>query len=258
MVFGEPSFVKAPDRHDEPVIGNSTELPLVDGGRRGPGLAFYLLVVMAAIALFAVSLAAGAFMRAEGGSYADWLAATATLAAFAAAVFAARYAVEAYNIESMRDEERRQAERRVQAGLVAAWFDRVEGHYGAQDELTGSLTQSGVSGAWVHLRNASPVPVSSVKLTAVLVADAPGGRRIEHFLGDHDIGVLPPTADNTPSRPIRAEQVFTFSGNGVTAADLQYDVEFAIRFRDSAGRHWTRGHRGDLIETDATGQALRP
>lgn len=159
---------------------------------------------------------------AQQGSRADWLAATATLAALLAASVAAYFAYLALAHERERDE-------RAVAELVAAWPEPV-----------GFTDHDEVCCIDIMLLNASPVPVSEVKATVLLrlTDGTPDGEQTPFGRAETPT-VLPPSPEpqrltvctSTP----RARTEFV----GVTRLPANR-VDIDLRFRDSAGTPWQR------------------
>lgn len=84
-------------------------------------------IIIGTLGIFAAAVAIGVLLDAGPGSYADWIAALATLAAFGAAIVAGWYAHRALSVEQARgvrrdhdDRDRERLELRAQAERIAA------------------------------------------------------------------------------------------------------------------------------------------
>lgn len=189
---------------------------------------------------------------ADAGSYADWLAATSTLAAFSAAIAAGWYAKQAYDLETTRDKRRDMESRQSQAAKVAAWFGA--GH--KSTESLGSAHGAQVDG--IYYRNASDVPVTDVQVQLWL----------HYWLtveAEHSVDIssvwdplleparqdLVPPADATFFVPLdhdQAERLSRAKSAAAESANGDVVVRASIRFRDASGRYWTRDRDGELSD----------
>lgn len=206
----------------------------------------------------AIAVVIGLIFGAETGSMADWVAATATVAAFSAAIIAARYAAGAFDLERDREEQFLRAQRTAQAALVAAWPDRFIPHW--QQEHDGSTrAYEGISGAVAMLRNASDVPVTNVHVdfTADL-AYADGIAEAETvYLGGEDLAILPPGTEPMEIRWSVAPNAVMIPGVPTLGDGNDYPdhgtydpsrLIVDIAFRDATGVLWHRDRVGQLAE----------
>lgn len=206
-----------------------------------------LLVVAGALLIFAIAIGLGRLVGASAGegagagSYADWLAAVATLAAFCAAVIAGKFAYDALRIEQGRDRFRDEQLTRVQAERVAAWVDEIE----VVEERDGWRPPRMGKRQRLLIRNASDLPVINFR-AAVTARSYTGGSQHFRIIGSIDRPVVPPTAD---------PEVVMF-GEGLLAAlqGFRHDLGIiedvvltvGVIFTDTGGRHWIRNDDGDL------------
>ncbi|MFC7500833.1 hypothetical protein [Nocardioides sp. GCM10030258] len=206
-----------------------------------------------------IAVGIGLVLDADAGSMADWVAASATVAAFGAAMLAADYAARALGIEQVRDGELLRERRRAQAALVAAWPDKFVPNW-QQQQSGPPIAEEGISGAIAMLRNASEVPVTNVHVDFSVVLAPTGGATEEkpRYLGGEDLAVLPPSAEPRPIRwitegetPVMIVGVPTL-GDGQDYPDYgTYDPSHLvvdISFRDAAGILWRRDRLGRLDE----------
>ncbi|MFI6237875.1 hypothetical protein ACIBD9_30285 [Micromonospora sp. NPDC050784] len=183
--------------------------------------------------------------RAELGDVATWVGAFANVATLAFALVAALVAFRVYKIESGRDrraeDERRERaldEKRQQASLVSVWLAQQEGVVNVvapSDTFQPLLRSRPTWGAYVL--NASNVPVYHV-IVLYRWADKP-----DRLAAGYEIRVVPPHQDGvwTPlPEQIRRKAEADF--------DLEYAIDVAVEFRDSAGRWWRRDWDGFLAE----------
>lgn len=118
-------------------------------------------------AVLGAALCVGSAVDAAPGSYPDWLAAFATLAALAAASYAAVETSGAFALERKRDRQNQDDRRRHQAELVAVLAGRVSWQGPRVDHRfePGIPTARAVTGVWrpddiiVVVRNASSMPI---------------------------------------------------------------------------------------------------
>lgn len=219
---------------------------MCDVDEKQPSYVPFLLTVFAgACVVFAASMVIGLAVGADPGSFADWLAAVSTLAAFGAAVVAARYAAGAFDLESVREQRWVDNERSSQARQVAAWAGVKEVENRASGSVPGvfdKLFESGIlprtsTLEGVYLRNASDLPVTQVSIRLFL-ADEPAGRM--------RLGVIPPAGVplfvRTPNEmkvPANPE-VLDIDGAEPTVG---------LAFVDAAGRQWCREPDGTFHDS---------
>lgn len=215
-----------------------------------------------ALAVLAGSLVVGIIANLAGapsGSIPEWIEATATVAAFAAAVFAARYAAGAFALERERESQRLDAERRAQASLVAAWPARFIQYMEEQHDGTWEGLDT-IAGAEALLRNASDLPVTNVHVDFWVVhayADDHSPEDIRR-LGGQDLAALPPSTEPEPIRwSTEGRQHFlpgvptVGDAHGYWPDQPPHDparLILKIRFRDSSGVMWRRDRVGRLEE----------
>ncbi len=183
---------------------------------------------------------------------ADWLAAFATLAAFAAAVFAGWYVARTYSLERTREADRINDVRRAQASLVSVWAESsLHTAYGEGGPATFSAFID------VYLRNASELPVH--RLIVQLRARQADPTKFWEYgdtegvveMSAYRLDTLPPNDEPTLIR-IASPQLAELA-NAFESLPNQPSVVVAVSavFRDSAGRTWARRTDGVLIEADA-------
>lgn len=205
-----------------------------------PGYAV-LVIAAAGLIVFAAAFV-GHLMGADAGSYADWLAAIATLAAFAAASIAGWFAHRALRVEQARDRARDDLQTRSQAELVAAWVQMVWFKAGG---ATTTPTKFVPSEYQLFLRNASELPVLVV--TAVISARVhrPGGQAV-HRLGTMTLEILAPSGQAERRDLGQGVQEKIEALNQALGEDERLSVTAGIAFTDTGGRHWIREDDGVL------------
>lgn len=203
-----------------------------------PGLRarWVLVIALAAmLVLFGLAMLAARHAGADHGTYPDWLAAFATLAAFGAAGVAGWYAHRALLVEQARDKARDDQQARAQAELVAAWVDTGP-IYGASDagNAIGGLQ---VTSVWIMVRNASQLPVTNVD---VALFHHLTDRLEPQLVGRRQIQLLAP--EHAP--------VVAMGGNELAPMAVPPDTERGARvmltFTDAGGRTWVRSTDGAL------------
>ena len=111
-----------------------------------------------------------------GSDFPAWLSAWATVFGVAAAIVAGFYAARAFRLEFQRERRWEEGQRTAQASLVGAWPGALKfGSY----ERTGGIYEpdtTTIVGVSVYARNASPLPVSEVRITFVLAFLDTNGR----------------------------------------------------------------------------------
>lgn len=219
----------------------------------------YATPVTGMLAAVGVAIVIGLLSGAETGSMADWVAATATVAAFGAAVIAARYAAGAFHLESNREAHFLSAQRRSQAALVAVWSDRFLPNWEHNHDGTSTVVE-GITGGVAMLRNASDVPVTNVHVDfTVILAYADGLADADtRYLGGEDLAVLPPSTEPREIRWSIASNAVMIPGVPTLGDGQDYYPDYGtydpsrlvvdITFRDAAGVLWHRDRGGYLTE----------
>lgn len=221
-----------------------------------PGLQ---LAVVGAVVF--IGAAAGTWWVDDRSAFPEWLAAVATFAAFGAAALAARYAADVQRRESNRDRGRSREERRAQAALVAAWHERLD-----RDRAEGVLRRVfGVDVPGIWIRNASPLPVTDVRLR---VYAHPGAGPVSdeewEFIGSDWIQLIPPSSE-AQFRPIVGDWRDTYEhvvggwikrGEVYSQDRLEHTFVVAVEmtFQDARGRRWRRD-RGGVLGPEPDGVA---
>jgi hypothetical protein len=199
------------------------------------------IVVGVLLGVVAVALVGWLLTGAGAENLAGWVEATATLAALLAAIVAGAYASAAFRLEVRRDEIRVTTDRRAQASLVAAWLEFVI----SEDA---GLPYHQLKSIVIRLRNASELPVTSVRFDVIHLSPFPDGVMEQHMHGDQ-VAVLPPATsplqiewkDNTAVTQAEHE----WRNRGHQGAQ-RFGLE--LLFRDAAGIHWKRDWQGHLTE----------
>jgi hypothetical protein len=159
--------------------------------------------------------------RVDWGTAPDWFLAAFALLALIFAAGAARAAWDAVSIERARDQQRQEAEERhSQAEYVAAWpgFDVTWG---------------------ATVRNASPLPIYSVTVRF----EAEDGATRQQVT----IPFAEPAGDTFVAWPAECRLVDHLDDNGKPVfIEPRSSIWPDLRFRDSAGRWWSRGRDGIL------------
>ena len=204
------------------------------------------LAALAGVLLFAVGVTAGIVAGAGAGTYPDWVAATATIAAFSAAVVAARYAYGALKVEELREDRWLSTQRQAQASLVAAWPGALHVHYAGVDADGLSVAQ-GYDGLDVKLRKASDVPVTAVRVDAALVTAAKSDYPIRLDLGNREVAKVLEPADEPVTKRLTADAPIDPASYAPGNVELECWAEITIYFRDASGRQWERLPDGRLL-----------
>lgn len=221
---------------------------------RVKNLAGYARVVAYTVAVSVVFVGVSLWLGRDHdtATAADWLAAFATLAAFAAAMFAGWYVARTYNLEQTREADRVNDVRRAQASLVSVWAE--SGLHTAYGEGGSSTFAAFID---VYLRNASELPVHMlvVQLRARQAdpskfweyGDTEGVVELPAFRRD----TLPPNDEPTVIQIVSPQ--LAELANAFESVPNQPSVVVAVSaaFRDSAGRTWARRTDGVLVEVDA-------
>lgn len=207
-----------------------------------PSTTALLYVVAGALLLFAVALVFGRIAGADGGSYADWLAATATLAAFGAAVIAARYAAGAFELETQREARWVENQQRAQASLVAAWPDKK---YFERDIPSAQIRRlAGITKHGAYVRNASDLPVNDCEVAALVTQVRPDyPEPVEWTPITQAIGLVPPSDE---PRFYEIDSLTDRLSNVHEQHAVTIEIEFT--FVDNTGIRWRRDTRGKLSE----------
>lgn len=179
---------------------------------------------------------------ADPDSLSGWVGAAATLGALAGAVLAAAYASRAFQLERLREQHRSESDRRAQASLVAGWLDF------AALEVSGPPHWS-VGAIHIILRNASELPVTTVRFDVLLLSRLGDGEVGEQHLEGAQLSVLPPTPKprriDWNDNPAVTQAQHEFTARGQQARE-RFGLE--LLFTDSSGIHWKRDWRGRLSE----------
>jgi hypothetical protein len=212
-----------------------------------------LLVVLGGVVI-------GYLVAAPAGSVAEWVAALATVAAFAGASVAVWYASQALRVELARDARRFEAERRAQAALVHIAMDvETEGHVterfaGGQHSTTYHRPVIPV-GATLHLTNASQLPVYDVQ---VHFYDSPDiGETGPQYVASHGIDEVAPGRQDLPvvfddETRTAFQRRLESRSNWPPASAQEYrppEIRLSWNLRDAAGVRWSR-RGGVLHESD--------
>lgn len=203
-------------------VQSETETPALNTR----SLQFLVLTVIAATSgIVAVAFLTGWALGADPGSYADWLAAFSTLAAFAAAGIAVYFAHQAYRLEERRDEARLQSEVSRQAELFAAWPGNHE-HEVTLRSFQGQERNWGTQVIpSVYFRNASDLPVTDVSATVSFKDLDETTLTIAHV----------PPSEAPVTRSLKVE--------GLDHKSLEeQQPTIALEFVDATGQRWLREH----------------
>lgn len=197
----------------------------------------------------------GRLAGADAGSYADWLAASATMAAFAAAIVAARFAAEAasatrgaLDVEQRRDQHRDEQALRAQAELVAAWVEDL----GSEENPSSDVPYYVPEQEWqsITVRNASELPVTRVGLAFTLhvVKPSPDGLQVTNRkIGLQELPIVPPGTKNVE---MSLDIVASFQRLWEEAESASTRrLRVGITFVDAGGRPWIREDDGRLMES---------
>lgn len=179
----------------------------------------------------------------DWGDVPTWVTAGTALVALAAAIIAARASWAVLKLERVREDRAVRAEqarqdreaREAQADRVAAWYRC----FYPEDPLL----RPGKSGHWgAHIRNGSALPVYDLRVDFV----GPDGTTRAH--GD-PIAVVPPGDVHSHPEGRQALLAHEHDEAGVlTWLETGDQIRLRIKFRDAAGRHWSRDESGVLSE----------
>jgi hypothetical protein len=216
---------------------------------------FRLGLASGVLLVFAIAIGLGRLAGAGAGSYADWLAATATVAAFSAALVAARFAAEAVraardalHIEQRRDQHRDEQALRAQAELVAAWVEDLDGQMVRPGDVPYHVTEQ--EGQSITVRNASELPVTRVGLAFTLhvATHTQEGLQITNTeIGLQELPIVPPGTKNVDMGLdiLVAFQRLWDEAQSATTRRLRVGITFV----DAGGRAWIREDDGRLLES---------
>lgn len=203
------------------------------------------------------------------GSIAEWVTASTTIGALAAAVYAGIQAGRVVRIEQRRDDS-------AQARQVAAWggaiqltTDRPVTFRSAGQPRPPSETEPNIVLAKfaATVRNASPLPVFNAWLQ-VYVAH-PDGVPVGgwQLVADHHLGIVLPDGDlevdlvggrpigehemwfGDPQNPVYQAFAAEFARRGVRGEDPP-EMAVGWSFRDVAGTYWVHKPGGELVKAD--------
>lgn len=236
---------------------------MTDGGRprwRDLDRRYLLEGTLVAALILGPSVAVALALDVEHGSVAEWVSAVATVAAVIAAVYAGIQAADVLRLERNREERIEEDRRRQQAALVAAWttFELTHGLQRGQQKVI-------IVRVEVHTRNASPVPVTQMRIsmTVVQVKLLPSGQphplspnfRVASF--EHVVGLVPPTAETIESViPVPEHQRARVLSALSDDPSLHVELQSSVEFMDAAGVRWRRDHRGTLVELAPDGTTI--
>lgn len=234
-------WIPATDRHHDRV---TDERP-----RRSLSAIQILLFALAAmVVLFGVAMFLAWCAAADEGTYPDWLAALATLAAFGAAVIAGWYAHRALLVEQARDGRREEDDRerarrdlRQQAEKVAAWSGPL-----STSKSNGVVDRVNLD---LAIRNASDLPITEVliQLTARL-APSTGNPRDASLMTLDSLRrhLVPPAVaaqELTAPRALRDLVGDVLNQNPTHTLTILVELQFT----DAANRRWIRRSDGTLL-----------
>lgn len=203
------------------------------------------------------------------GTVAEWVTASATIAALAAAVYAGVQAARVVRIEQRRDDS-------AQARHVAAWGGAIElttdrpvtfrspGQPRPQGETEPNIVLARFAAT---VRNASPLPVFNAWLQVYVAhpAGVPvGGWQL---VADHHLGIVLPDGDlevdlvggraigahdmwfGDPQSPVYRALAAEFARRGVRG-ESPPELAVGWSFRDVAGTYWVHKPGGELVKAD--------
>jgi len=213
-------------------------------------------VVTGASAIVIVAVVIGFLTDAKAGSYADWLAALATLAAFGAATVAGWYAHRALMVEQARDERRGQDDRarerrelRAQAERVAAWATNP-----LAAKTDGQYERPKIE---ILVRNATDLPITDavMRLSARIgPRGALSGQGAFVSMGSITEILVPPS--DAPLRsaldPGLADIVRDLMNSN---SNEHISIQVELTFTDASGRVWVRHQDGTLTGGNPSGHA---
>lgn len=212
---------------------NDPELPYGWGPRK------ILLTAIAGVMLtVAASCGAWWLLDRPSSEIPSWIEAGATVVGVGAAITAGFYAARAFLLEFQRERRWEEQQQSAQASLIAAWPGE---HY---TEPMGNVYR--IYGAEAHVRNASPLPASRIKIAFhVSYFDAQGEFEGIDVLGTTELAYLPP--DEKPRRVVYFSHHHT-DGKTLPIRSEGGRTELSIEtfFRDSSGAGWFRNLDGRL------------
>lgn len=214
---------------------------------------FSVQVFAGAGLLVFVSAITGRLLGADAGSYADWLAAIATLAAFIAAGFAAWYAARAFSIEAGRETRLEDTLRSQQASLVAGWTQPVM-HVTYE---TGTPFNK-FRAVKVWLRNGSDTPVTQFRFS-IHVVYATGFTSSDPLLHtlvyEQTIGVLPPASHPLELTIVDLDVLASATESWNLPLKPSPELRVRISFQDASSNWWQRSTGGVLTPTKPLGSS---
>jgi hypothetical protein len=189
--------------------------------------------LLAAAAVLAVS---GWAHDRYGGSFASWLEAISTFAAFLAAAVAIVFAATAYRLEVGREQQFRAAGDRAQASLVAAWW-------GPDPDAPGDEGRR--FGIWI--RNASELPIRRAGLEL---------RVDDKAIEDTVLALVPPARDAILV-PIAHETLHVLD-EIIRAKSEEADarVRLTLDFTDAGGLKWHRSGKDGILRQIIDGKII--
>lgn len=220
-------------------------------------------LVLVGVVVFAIAVGVGQLLDAKPGTLADWIAATATLAALMAASYAGVQTGRTFRLEQKRDAQRDEDRRRQQAELVAVWAGMIEsigpqvtikwepGEPARQSQAAGVIYPTSIP---VTIRNASALPVYAMA--------------IDIYFGDPSTEVAVLGGRYEVQDEVRGLAVFgTIEGIEVATPDVVASmvsvlktlpgprdeprtVSIGCSFKDNAGLRWRRNPGGGLESDD--------
>lgn len=216
-------------------------MPSMTDDTTGPGTATILLSA-ASVVLVTIGASSTAWWLADQptSDWPAWIEAGATVAAVGAAIVAGFYAARAFGLERQRESRWEDGQRSAQASLVAAWPDGDPWVHEAGREFR-------IYGGAALMRNASPLPVSNLRIEFWLV-NMHDELPPTHLATTH-LSYLPPREE-----PVRIEVTLGRPPkNGIvvgeeTSFSLQLALE--VTFRDAAGVTWRRDLTGRLTTVE--------
>ena len=233
----------------------------------------YLLEgALVALLILGPALGIAVALDADSGSIAEWVAATATVAAFIAAVYAGVQAGRVVQLERARVDYRDRREQSAQAVLVAAWGGDiittakhtivVSGPGSSQHAEVGPTIPARFQ---VTMRNASRLPVFETWLQVYF--GHPDGRSAGDWqlVAEHRVGTLLPEVDlevdlvgaraiglaeqwfGDPASPVYQAMAAEFATRG-TPFDAPPEMAVGWSLRDVSGLHWVHRPGGQLTQ----------
>ena len=200
----------------------------------------FVVQVVAGAGLIAVcALLTGKAADASGGSYADWLAALATLAAFVAAGIAVWYARRAFEIERRRELQVEDDRRMQQASRVAGWTRPL---------LAVTDVETKFNAIQIWLRNASDVPVTQVKFSIYVayVLGNPGDPMLTALIHEQKVTVLPPAEAPQELTIVDGKSLSLAAEYWNLPVGHEPELRMRLEFQDASSTWWLRSTNGVL------------